>query len=548
MPLGTGTTEEPAIYRRLEARVGIIDWRMRCFPRFRYGAESAQAERAGDALRFRGLQPGDVALLVARAKDERGSRPPELGLEREGASAVAHGRLLPGESVSFGWLWGRSGKISKIPDPEPSAALWAELGHRCPADGPCPFAGPWHDLVARSALLTRLLMPHYSGSLAESVTTSLPALRGGSRNWDHRYAWLRSIPQAMQGLVGLGFEGQARELFQWLTDLVVRDRPEELQPVYTLDGGRYLPEQELASLSGYQGSRPVRIGNLSARQFQLDTSGHVLLASWLAEELWKDLPPGLWERLAELTDSASMAWRKPDWGIWEVRAKPQHFLSSKLHSWACLDRACFLAQRLGRSVPQRWLRERAILHRTICEQGYDAQRGSFVRAFGERELDASALLLPILGFLPFDDERVTLTLAATQEELGEGVLLRRGNPADGSLDSDGAHWLSSLWYVSCLALGGRADEASDRLAELCAYATPLGLLAEQVQPGSGLACGNFPSSSAHLTLVNAALHVSYASAKAKGKEAPATSLSAARLHPAQLNPARRRGVPEAGSR
>lgn len=511
MPLGTGIMEEPVIYRRFEVTEGEIHWTMQCQPRFAYGAETAQAEFAGDAVRFRGSQLGDIALLTSTLA---------LEISQDGRMATASGILRKSERVEYQWIWGRNGRVTEPADHEAVLHVWESLAHQCPLEGLCPFAGPWHDAVTRSSLLLRILMPHYAGSLVESVSTSLPSLSGGSRNWDYRYSWIRGSAHGVQALIALGYRNEAKALFDWVAEILIRDGADGLQGVYTVDGGKYLPEQELNFLTGYEGSRPVRIGNLSARQFQLDIYGHAMLTAWIALKEFGDLPTGLWPKLIEIADYACQAWRRPDRGPWEVRAKPQHFVASKVLCWVAIDRACQISEALGRQIPKRWKEERDILHRTICEQGFDAGRRSFVRAFGERELDASALLIPLVGFLPFDDDRVEGTLSAIQEELGDGVLIHRNRSGDGTLESDGAHLICSFWYVSCLALSGRADEASDRLAELCTYSTGLGLYAEQVNPANGLPAGNFPSASGHLSLINAALYVGYANAVDRKRKFP----------------------------
>ncbi len=510
MPLGKGALEEPVIFRRFEVLEGEVPWSMTCQPRFAYGAESAQAEMAGESIRFRGSLLGDIALLTS-------SHP--LQLSPDSRMALASGTLKKGEKIEFNWIWGRNGRVDQ-PDYLTTVKEWEALAHHCPENGVCPFAGPWHDSVTRSSLALRLHIPHYAGSIVESVTTSLPSLSGGSRNWDYRYSWMRGTAHAIQALHGLGMEPDAQQLFEWISEVVCRDGAESLQGIYTLDGGRYLPEQELNFLSGYAGSRPVRVGNLSARQFQLDVFGHVMLAAEHAWRCFGCIDAALWPQLAEIAEYACQAWRRPDRGPWEVRTKPQHYVTSKAMCWLAIDRACTLATALGKPLPNRWKNEREILHRTICEQGYDPQRRSFVRAFGERDLDASALILPLVGFLPFDDDRIEGTLTAIQEELGDGVLIHRSRSSDGTMESDGAHLLSSFWYVSCLALSGRADEASDRLAELCTYATPLGLFAEQVNPTNGQPAGNFPCASSHLAMINAALYVGYATAQERQRTFP----------------------------
>jgi len=416
-----------------------------------------------------------------------------------------------GQSATFAWVWGRHKNVSLDVTPKKTIEYWQKQSHRCqdtlselPA---CLFAGPWHDLVSRSGLLVNLMLNDFSGSLAESPTTSLPALKGGGKNWDYRHAWLRDAAMTIQALLNIGQKDAAQKFFHWLADRILQDGAEALQTVYTLDGGKNLPERELMFLTGYAGSRPVRIGNLAARQFQLDIFGHVMLASSHYLTVFKQLPANLWPKLAEITDYICHIWRRPDHGHWENRSKPEHFVISKVMCWVAIDQACKMAAKLGLQTPPRWLHERKILHKTVCEQGYDTKQRAFVRTFGDQELDSTNLLLPLLGFLPINDERIQGTIDATQRSLSNGVFLYRFTNQDKLPESDSVHPQSSFWLVSCLALAGRHEEASDHLAELCTYATPLGLFGEYLDPISSEPAGNFPSSSTHLALINASIYV-----------------------------------------
>lgn len=515
MPIEHEPYREPNIQRRLQVTEGEIEWVLSCTPRFRYGAESTQAEWHRDGILFRGQQHHEIGVL-------RGTMPMEI--VGGGRSAVSRFKLVGGQQARFCWSWGRTGKL-QFPSPQKTVDYWQSRAHHCsdqnPAQrtGSCPFSGPWHDTVVRSALVLRMMTAHFSGAVAESATTSLPCLTGGSKNWDYRYAWIRSSGFFMQALSNLGHQEEADQLFSWLSDILIRDGTEALQSVYTLDGGRFLPEHEVNSLAGYAGARPVRVGNLSARQFQLDVYGHVMLAAHQNLLTHGSLPQGLWSKLSEIAEYVCQAWRRPDRGPWESRAKPEHFVASKVLCWVALDRAIQMAQTLKIPIPNRWKEEKIILHRTILEQGYDGNRRSFVRAFGDRDLDTSALLIPLLGFLPPDDDRVQGTLDAIQTELSDGALLHLQRASEGIRESEGAHLLSSFWFVSCLALSGRADEASDRLAEICAFASPLGLFGELVDPSNNHPYGNFPSSSAHMSMINASLYVAHARGR-KLKGAP----------------------------
>jgi GH15 family glucan-1,4-alpha-glucosidase len=521
MPMEEPLRREPVIFRRLEMIEGKIAWLLDCSPRFGYGGHAATAEPHRGGILFRGSELDELAQIHAEGAP--------LEIASGGASAVAEFELEEGRLASFTWTWGRGSGRPSAPTPAATIDWWRAWAHRCPAEG-CPFSGPWHDAVTRSALVLKLLISAHSGSIAEAVTTSLAGMAGTSRCWDYRYAWIRDGAIAIQALAHLGYRDESSEFFLWLSDLIARDGAEGLQPVYRLDGGRNLPEQELPFLAGYQGSRPVRLGNHSSRQFQLDLYGHIFLAATEYHRIFGELPPGLWPRLREIADTVCQAWRRPDHGPWETRAKPEHYVASKALCWAALDRAVALAWKLGDETPPRWKEERAILHHTVCQQGFDSGVGAFTRAFGSRELVASALMLPMIGFLPFDDPRIESTLHALQDKLSEGIVMHRhAASTEGVPGMDATHLMTSFLYVSCLALAGRVDEASDRLAELCTYATPLGLFGEQLRLDTGETTGNFPSAAVHLGLINAALYVGAARAKARDSTAGASRASGLRL-------------------
>ena len=251
----------------------------------------------------------------------------------------------------------------------------------------------------------KTLIAPYSGSVAGAITTSLPGIvsekNEASRTWDYRYSWITHGGMVMQALNALGYTNEARNYFNWLSEIVIRDGIEGLQPVYTLDGGKLLPEREIENLKGFHNAKPVRVGNEASTQFHLDIYGHVMLAADYAMREWGSLPDGLWEQLANIAELVCQAWRRPDFGPWQLRSKPEHYVASKIMCWAALDRAISLAKRLNERVPNRWTEEMKILHRTICDQGFDQSKQSFVRAFGDKDTDASCLWIPLVGFFTF---------------------------------------------------------------------------------------------------------------------------------------------------
>jgi len=504
MPLGSSACLDPILYRKVEMIEGRINWHIECVPRFNYGMRTAQAEYHPGGVLFRGGSPDELAQLSADVP---------LSISSDNTCVAGRFSLDVSRAARFAWSWGRRTGIPDFPEPDDTINGWRSWAHRCPPED-CPFAGPWHDAVTRSALTLKLLTTAFAGSLSEAVTTSIPILAGGSRTWDYRYSWLCDSASAIEAWIALGYLPEAKAHFQWLAGIIERDGASNLQPVYTLDGGTLLPEHELGHLSGYQGSGPVRVGNASPNRFQLDVYGQAFLAVTAYHRTFQELPISLWPKLVEIADHVCQVWRRPDIGPWEVRSKPEHFVASKLMCWVALDRACSLATAIGKKQNPKWAHERELLHRTICDQGYDKSRKSFIRAFGDRAIDASTLLIPTVGFLPIDDPRVINTLHAVDRELSvKGAILRRHKASDGIDDPEGGHLWSSFLYVSCLALSGRLEEATDRMIELCSFATPLGLFGEQMDLTRGGTTGNFPSAAVHLASLNAALAIGTARRK-----------------------------------
>lgn len=513
MPMEDESSEIPMIRRRVDVLSGRVAWQLSCAPRFNYGSDAPQVEIAGPGFFvFRGAGPDQLATLGTDLKIDM------LTSLKQGGDRQVQSRFVleSGQSAHFVLCWGRRNRPLPLSGPSvnPRATIdsWQSWAHRCPPEG-CELRGPWHDTIVRASLALRILG-------TESVTTS--ASLNSARNWDYRYFWIRDTQASIRSLHQLGHATEARRIFARVAQVARRDGAAGLQAVYRVDGGRILPESELNFLSGYRGSRPVRVGNLSSQLFQLDVYGHVLLAAEEFHKLYGPLPEDLWPTIADIADLVSQAWRRPDHGPWESRLKSEHFVASKALSWAAIDRACRLGEALGKRIPKRWRDERQTLHRTICAQGYDDERRCFVRSFGDRDIDSSALILPLIGFLPWEDSRIQNTLLTLQAELSVGgslVLRDRSTP--------GPFLLPSLKMVSCLAQSGHVNEASDRLAELCSYASSLGMFAEQVDPTSGELTGNLPCASVHVALIQAGWDVAQARRKLRSEKFETVAQTAA---------------------
>ncbi|WP_111431918.1 glycoside hydrolase family 15 protein [Rhodobacteraceae bacterium DSL-40] len=365
----------------------------------------------------------------------------------------------------------------------------------------------WRDAVLRSLLTLKALTFIPSGGIAAAATTSLPEEFGGVRNWDYRFCWLRDSAFTLQAFLETGLRREAQAWRDWLIRAVAGS-PDQLQIMYGLAGERVLTEWEVDWLPGFANSRPVRVGNAAANQFQLDVYGEV--ADVLALATRRGLPPhsrqGDYRKV--VMDFLSHAWHKPDEGIWEVRGDPQHFVYSKVMAWVGFDHAAKAAGNDGDLAEQARLRALAEeVHAEVCECGFNAGLGTFTQYYGSNTVDASLLMLPLVGFLPPKDPRMIGTVAAIEERLlVNGFLLRyKTDGHDGLEGHEGAFLLCSFWLVEVYALQDRLDEAEALFARLLAIANDLGLLSEEVDPKTGRMLGNYPQAFSHVGLVMAAL-------------------------------------------
>jgi GH15 family glucan-1,4-alpha-glucosidase len=382
--------------------------------------------------------------------------------------------------------------------------------------GRCAYQGPYRDEVLTSLIALKAMTNEPTGGLVAAPTTSLPEDVGGERNWDYRYCWLRDSALALEALLRSGYTDEALAFRDFMFRVAAGD-PRRLQIMYGIAGERRLTEFELDELPGYEGSRPVRVGNAASEQFQLDVYGELAIAASIgAEAIGPQFGAPLWPRWRTLVDHVEAIWREPDDGIWETRGPRRHFTYSKVMAWVVFDRSVRAVERFDLPGPvDRWRSIREEIHREVCEQGYDSERRTFTQYYGSRELDASVLNIPLVGFLPGTDERVTGTIDAISEELGRDGFVSRYSTADtddGLPGDEGQFLACSFWLVSALALNGRVDQARSLFERVVALKNDLGLLAEEYDVQRKRQVGNFPQAFSHLTLIDAAHAIATAEA------------------------------------
>jgi GH15 family glucan-1,4-alpha-glucosidase len=385
---------------------------------------------------------------------------------------------------------------------ELTCSTWAAWADRC------TYEGPYREQVVRSALVLKGLTNAPTGSIVAAATTSLPEEIGGERNWDYRFSWLRDSALTLNALFALGYNEEAQAYVDWLKRTTA-GRASELQIMYGVGGERLLPEVELDWLEGYRGSKPVRIGNGAYSQFQLDVFGELLDTVWVYRQHGGEIDDVFWEFLGRVAGAVIDRWRLPDQGIWEIRGEPRHFTYSKVMAWVALDRVVRIAELDGREgALDKWRSNRDELRELIEREGVDPETGAFLQSFGDGgKLDASNLMIPIVGFVEHTDPRARATFERTIAELSaDGFVYRYVTDGVDGLSGDEATFaICSFWLVECLARAGETERARDLFERLLGFCNDVGLLAEEIDPHSGELIGNFPQAFSHLGLIQAAI-------------------------------------------
>jgi GH15 family glucan-1,4-alpha-glucosidase len=487
------------LVRIVMGRSGRVDFRTEFVVRFNYGSTVPWVTRLDDGVIDAVAGPERLLLRTATA------------LYGEDLRTLGEFTIEAGEVVPFVLSYGVS--FQGAPPPiDPLAMLDdTERGWRAWSDR-CPDVGPWSEAVKRSLITLKALTYAPSGGIVAAATTSLPERLGSVRNWDYRYCWLRDATFTLQAFMLLGYYDEARAWRDWIIRSVAGS-PDQLQIMYGVGGERWLPELTVPWLPGYENSSPVRIGNAAHQQQQIDVFGEVVDAMVQARKVGMQISARGRAMRPLVMEYLAKAWREPDKGIWEMRGGAQHFVHSKVMAWVAFDRVA--QEYSAEGLPEEAARWRAVadeVHAQVCARGFDRERNSFVQAYGSTQLDASLLLIPLVGFLPATDQRMRGTLRAIEEKLliDDEFVLRYETDAvaDGLPAGEGAFLACSFWLVDNYILQGSHTKARRLFDRLLSRCNDVGLLAEELEPLSGRMLGNFPQAYSHVGLINSALNLS----------------------------------------
>ena len=490
---------EKVLLRTARCLSGSIDFVLECEPAFDYGRRRATWRHTGPGYGEAEASPGADQAPVRLTTD--------LNLGFEGPRAIARRRLRAGEQVFCALSWEDGSPPKTFAAAHERLARTGDFWHEWISRGKFPDH-PWRAYLQRSALTLKGLIYAPTGALLAAATPSLPETPGGERNYDYRYSWLRDATYTLWGLHTLGLDREAADFFYFLCDMAEGEA--DLQIMYGIGGERQLSEYILDHLSGYEGAQPVRIGNGAWDQRQNDAWGVLVDSVYLHTRARDRLDDRLWPMIKRQVEAALTHWQEPDQGIWEVRGPARHFTGSKVMCWVAADRGAKLAELRGdREFATRWRQAAQEIHADVCAHGTD-ERGVFCQHYETTALDASALLIPLLGFLPPEDPRVRATVLAIADELSEDELVLRyrvEETDDGFSGEEGTFTICSFWLVSALVEIGEVERARALCAKLLSFASPLLLYAEEIDAHSGRHLGNFPQAFSHLALINAVMHL-----------------------------------------
>ncbi|MQY02705.1 Trehalase [Actinomadura sp. RB68] len=477
---------------------GQAQVRLDCMPVFDYGQTPAQWEHTGVGYHEAVARGNGINLRLTT----------DMNVGFEGSLATSRTLLKQGDARFVALSWSEHEPPGTYAEASERLVWTVHHWQHWLDRGRFPDH-PWRSHLQRSALTLKGLTYAPTGAVAAAATTSLPEAPGGDRNWDYRYTWIRDSTMALWAFYTLGYDWEANDFFYFITD-VAEAAEGKLQIMYGLDGREELPESTLDHLSGYDNARPVRIGNEAYMQAQHDVWGAIIGSIYMFVRKRDRLDDRLWKIVVKQVEDAVQNWRVPDCGMWEVRGAPQHFTSSKVFCWVAAERGARLARIRGDDErARRWQRAADEIHADVLDNALD-DRGVFTAHYGATSLDASALLIPLLGFLPADDKRVRETVLAIADELSEDDLVLRYRAAetdDGFDTEEGTFTICSFWLVSALVMIGELERARALCEKLLSYASPLQLYAEEIDPHSGRHLGNFPQAFTHLALINAVMQV-----------------------------------------
>jgi GH15 family glucan-1,4-alpha-glucosidase len=494
----------PVLVRIVEGIEGAVEMESVLRLRFGYGKVTPWVQRHGNVIR---AIAGPDSVCVRSPVQMKGKN-----MAHEAAFTVRAGDRIP-----FVLSWHPS-HLELTAPVDPDAALQATTDFWTQWSAGCTYHGLYREPVMRSLITLKALTYAPTGGIVAAPTTSLPEDIGGVRNWDYRYCWLRDATITLEALLRTGYTEEADRWRQWLGRAVAGDA-RDVQIMYGVAGERRLAEWEVSWLPGYEHSAPVRIGNAAVDQRQLDVYGEVMDALTLGRQAGMSFDQHTWGLQRQLLDFLEKHWHEPDEGIWEVRGPRRHFVHSKVMAWVAFDRAIHLVEQGNAGPLQRWRSIRDEIHAQVCEQGYDASRGTFTQYYGSSELDASVLMILETGFLPPDDSRAVSTVKTIKRELmRDGLVLRYTQPAkavsgggradvDGLPGAEGAFLACSFWLVNALHLIGEHDEAVSIFERLLSLRSDLGLLSEEYDPRYGRQVGNTPQAFSHVPLIQAALNL-----------------------------------------